>query len=77
MIIIKVRKEIEDLWNKCLYSLKQRDRFLEYHSSVFNEDLLLLHELYLKELKDYYEENRFEHGYDLINPQSIKSVSAY
>lgn len=58
VFIDKLRMEIKDYWDKCMYSEKQRHDFTLYRSECYNEDMLMLHELHLKKLKDYYTENQ-------------------
>lgn len=54
----QVRLEILTLWDLCYISEKERQRFNGYHSDVYTEDLLKLHELELEDLKNFYENNK-------------------
>lgn len=55
--IEKVRVEIEEYWDKCLKSDAERLRFPSYTANIFNEDVLELHELELRDVKNFYESN--------------------
>lgn len=55
--IEKVRVEIEEYWDKCMKSDAERLRFPSYTVNTFNEDVLELHELELRDLKAFYEAN--------------------
>uniref|UniRef100_A0A1A9ZUU2 Protein regulator of cytokinesis 1 n=1 Tax=Glossina pallidipes TaxID=7398 RepID=A0A1A9ZUU2_GLOPL len=54
----QVRDEINEWWDKTLKSDEQRSRFLNFQSNCYTDDLLQLHELELKDLKSFYENNR-------------------
>uniref|UniRef100_A0A1A9X4E5 Protein regulator of cytokinesis 1 n=1 Tax=Glossina brevipalpis TaxID=37001 RepID=A0A1A9X4E5_9MUSC len=54
----QLRAEIHKWWDKTLKSEKQRNRFLNFRSSCYTDDLLQLHELELEDLKFFYESNR-------------------
>lgn len=58
LFVDKLRSQIVDWWNKLQKSEAERNRFTYFHSQVYNEDLLELHEIELMDLKNYYEENR-------------------
>lgn len=55
--ITKVREEIVEYWEKCLKSQAERLRFSSFNTTIFNEDLLELHEDELRGLKSFYEHN--------------------
>lgn len=55
--IVKVREEIVQYWDKCLKSQAERLRFSSFNTTIFNEDLLELHEDELRGLKSFYEHN--------------------
>ncbi|XP_017474685.1 PREDICTED: protein regulator of cytokinesis 1-like [Rhagoletis zephyria] len=54
----QIRTEIVDLWDKTLKSETERNRFSNFHSNCYTEDLLVLHEIELEDLKRFYENNR-------------------
>uniref|UniRef100_A0A1A9VD19 Protein regulator of cytokinesis 1 n=1 Tax=Glossina austeni TaxID=7395 RepID=A0A1A9VD19_GLOAU len=58
MYVQQVRDEINEWWDKTLKSDEQRNRFLNFQSNCYTDDLLQLHELELKDLKLFYENNR-------------------
>uniref|UniRef100_A0A1B0FHD6 Protein regulator of cytokinesis 1 n=1 Tax=Glossina morsitans morsitans TaxID=37546 RepID=A0A1B0FHD6_GLOMM len=58
MYVQQVRDEINEWWDKTLKSDEQRSRFLNFQSKCYTDDLLQLHELELKDLKSFYENNR-------------------
>lgn len=55
--ITKVREEIVLYWDMCLKSQAERIRFSSFNTTIFNEDLLELHEDELRGLKLFYERN--------------------
>ncbi|TSK13513.1 Protein regulator of cytokinesis 1 [Bagarius yarrelli] len=57
-VIESIRAEIEILWEKCFYSLHQRQAFTAYNSDHFTEELLTNHEQELQRLKQHYEHHR-------------------
>lgn len=58
LYVQQVRDEINEWWDKTLKSDEQRSRFLNFQSKCYTDDLLQLHELELKDLKSFYENNR-------------------
>lgn len=58
MFVDKLRSQIVDWWDKLQKSESERNRFTYFHSQVYNEDLLELHEMELMDMKNFYEENR-------------------
>ncbi|XP_054729784.1 protein regulator of cytokinesis 1-like [Anastrepha obliqua] len=54
----QIRAEIVEWWDKTLKSETERNRFSKFHSNCYTEDLLLLHEIELEDLKRFYESNR-------------------
>ena len=46
------------MWDKCLYSDIQKEKFADFYSNVYNDDVLTSHEVYLDELKKFYEDNK-------------------
>eukprot|EP00088_Acartia_fossae_P036976 TRINITY_DN3816_c0_g1_i5.p1 TRINITY_DN3816_c0_g1~~TRINITY_DN3816_c0_g1_i5.p1 ORF type:complete len:685 (-),score=168.86 TRINITY_DN3816_c0_g1_i5:182-2236(-) len=50
-----IRKELDELWDKCYYSEEQRNNFLPLHSCEFTEDLLEAHEAEANRLREHYE----------------------
>ncbi|KAF7701768.1 protein regulator of cytokinesis 1a isoform X1 [Silurus meridionalis] len=57
-VIESIRGEIEILWEKCFYSLDQRQAFTPYSSDLFTEELLAVHEQEEQRLKQHYEQHR-------------------
>ncbi|XP_066525953.1 protein regulator of cytokinesis 1a isoform X2 [Hoplias malabaricus] len=57
-VVETIRAEIALLWEKCFYSLEQRQAFTPYYIDDFNEELLALHEQEEQRLKQRYEEHR-------------------
>uniref|UniRef100_A0A6Q2ZKW3 Protein regulator of cytokinesis 1b n=1 Tax=Esox lucius TaxID=8010 RepID=A0A6Q2ZKW3_ESOLU len=53
-----IRTELALFWEKCYYSLQQRQDFTPYIDDVFTEELLNLHEMELQSLKEHYENHR-------------------
>uniref|UniRef100_A0A4W4DMR1 Protein regulator of cytokinesis 1a n=1 Tax=Electrophorus electricus TaxID=8005 RepID=A0A4W4DMR1_ELEEL len=60
-----VRGEISLLWEKCFYSLQQRQAFTPYYDDAFTEELLAAHEQEQQCLKEHYESHR--ELYDGVN----------
>ncbi|KAL9916900.1 protein regulator of cytokinesis 1-like [Glossina fuscipes fuscipes] len=58
MYLQQIRDEINDWWDKTLKSEEERNRFLNFRSNCYTDDLLHLHELELNDLKSFYENNR-------------------
>ncbi|GAA6101372.1 protein regulator of cytokinesis 1a isoform X1 [Tachysurus ichikawai] len=57
-VIESIRAEIEILWEKCFYSMDQRQALTAYYSDNFTEELLTVHEQELQWLKQNYEHHR-------------------
>ena len=57
LFITKVREEISEYWDKCMTSQAERLRFSSFSTTIFNEDVLELHEDELCHLKAFYENN--------------------
>ncbi|XP_073320669.1 protein regulator of cytokinesis 1b [Pagrus major] len=53
-----IRSEIAVFWEKCFYSIDQRQDFAPYFSEDFTEDLLSLHDAEIQRLKQHYEDHR-------------------
>ncbi|TNN00201.1 hypothetical protein fugu_011447 [Takifugu bimaculatus] len=53
-----LRTEVALYWEKCFYSLEQREAFTPYQADDFTEELLNLHEAEVKALEKYYEDHR-------------------
>lgn len=76
VFIERVRAEIEEYWNICLKSPSERLRFPSITENIFNEDVLELHELELRDLKAFYEANEplfklIEERHDLWSQMEI------
>ncbi|XP_077295749.1 protein regulator of cytokinesis 1-like isoform X2 [Arctopsyche grandis] len=56
--IIKLREEILEIWDKCLYSDLQKEKFVDFYREQYDEDILTSHEIYLDDLKKFYENNK-------------------
>lgn len=54
----KVRKEILAWWDKSLKSTNERNRFSNFNNNCYTDDLLLLHEMELDDLKSFYFRNK-------------------
>lgn len=50
-----IRKELDELWDKCYYSEEQRNNFIPLHSNEYTEELLEAHEAEANKLKEHYE----------------------
>lgn len=55
--IDKTRKDIEYWWSKTMLSEDEKNRFTNFYSDCYTEDLLILHEMELDELKRFYYNN--------------------
>lgn len=53
-----VRCEIAVFWEKCFYSIDQRQDFAPYFSEDFNEELLALHDTEIQRLRQHYEDHK-------------------
>ncbi|XP_071946769.1 protein regulator of cytokinesis 1-like isoform X2 [Antedon mediterranea] len=56
-VIEEMREELTSWWNKCFFSLEQRQTFTAASDDEFTEELLELHDLEVAKMKAYYEEN--------------------
>ncbi|KAK5614516.1 hypothetical protein CRENBAI_020671 [Crenichthys baileyi] len=52
-----IRSEIAVFWEKCFFSIKQRQNFTPYFKD-FNEELLALHDAEIQHLKQHYEDHK-------------------
>lgn len=57
LFVEQIRKEIVQWWDKCMKSDVQRSRFSNFYSDCFTDDLLILHEMELEDLKTFYLNN--------------------
>lgn len=57
LFIDKVRAEIINWWEKTAKSDTEKSRFTNFTSDCYTEELLILHEMELDDLKQYYSEN--------------------
>lgn len=46
------------MWDKCLYSDIQKEKFADFYFNIYNDDVLTSHEEYLDKLKKFYEDNK-------------------
>ncbi|KAK5618545.1 hypothetical protein CRENBAI_016865, partial [Crenichthys baileyi] len=53
-----IRSEIAVFWEKCFFSIEQRQNFTPYFSEDFNEELLALHDAEIQHLKQHYEDHK-------------------
>nr|XP_046251920.1 protein regulator of cytokinesis 1b isoform X2 [Scatophagus argus] len=53
-----IRSEIAVFWDKCFFSIEQRQAFAPYFSEDFTEELLSLHDAEIQRLKQHYEEHK-------------------
>ncbi|XP_072236025.1 protein regulator of cytokinesis 1b isoform X2 [Leuresthes tenuis] len=53
-----IRSEIAVFWEKCFFSIDQRQAFAPYFSEDFNEELLALHDDEIQRLKQHYEAHK-------------------
>lgn len=58
LFIESIRNEIELLWESCNYGDEQREEFRSLSSEIYNEELLIEHEEYLRILKQYFNTNK-------------------
>uniref|UniRef100_UPI0037E806A6 protein regulator of cytokinesis 1b isoform X2 n=1 Tax=Semicossyphus pulcher TaxID=241346 RepID=UPI0037E806A6 len=53
-----IRSEIAVFWEKCFFSIDQREEFAPYFSEDFTEELLSLHDAEIQRLKQHYEDHK-------------------
>ncbi|KAM9367032.1 protein regulator of cytokinesis 1b [Symphorus nematophorus] len=53
-----IRSEIAVFWEKCFFSIDQRQDFTPYFSEDFTEELLSLHDAEIQRLKQHYEDHK-------------------
>lgn len=53
--IMSIREEIVKYWNLCYFSEEDRKRFKTFYTNDYNEDVLVIHELELENLRKHYE----------------------
>lgn len=53
-----IRSEIAVFWEKCFFSIDQRQAFAPYFSDDFNEELLALHDAEIQRLKQHHEDHK-------------------
>ena len=58
LFVQQIREEINKWWEKTLKSEVQKSRFSNFTSTCYTDDLLVLHEMELEDLKLYYETNK-------------------
>ncbi|KAM7347061.1 protein regulator of cytokinesis 1-like [Cochliomyia hominivorax] len=58
LFVQQIRDEIKKWWDKTLKSEIQKSRFSNFTSTCYTDDLLVLHEMELEDLKLYYETNK-------------------
>lgn len=66
LFVNKIRAEIEELWDACRMSDDERRQFRAFYSTIFNEDLLTLHELEVKSLQRRLNANRCAFNHSLF-----------
>lgn len=58
-VILNMREKIVHQWNKIYRSERDRQKFQEYFDrTLYNDDLLTLHEMEYEECKQFYDENK-------------------
>nr|XP_020445670.1 protein regulator of cytokinesis 1 isoform X3 [Monopterus albus] len=57
-VIDAIRSEIAVFWEKCFFSMEQRQTFAPYFSEDFTEELLSLHDAEIQRLKQHYEDHK-------------------
>ncbi|XP_025916574.1 protein regulator of cytokinesis 1 isoform X6 [Apteryx rowi] len=57
-VILAIRAELADYWDKCFYSQEQRDVFSPYYDEDYTETLLQLHDAEVGKVKHYYETHK-------------------
>ncbi|XP_073988267.1 protein regulator of cytokinesis 1-like isoform X2 [Rhodnius prolixus] len=62
-VIMSVRDEINEMWDKLTYTEEEKQQFITYYSDTYSDDVLTLHEMELLKLKTIYEDNK--HIFDL------------
>ncbi|XP_077066398.1 protein regulator of cytokinesis 1a isoform X3 [Siphateles boraxobius] len=67
-VIQTIRSEMVKFWEKCYYSLEQRQAFVPYHTDDLDEEVLREHELELERLKQDYTGHR--EMYDAVSTWS-------
>ncbi|XP_008302137.1 protein regulator of cytokinesis 1b isoform X1 [Stegastes partitus] len=53
-----IRSEVAVFWEKCFFSIDQRQDFAPYFSEDFTEELLSLHDAEIERLKQHYEDHK-------------------
>ncbi|KAG7481766.1 hypothetical protein JOB18_004206 [Solea senegalensis] len=53
-----IRSEIAVFWEKCFFSIDQRQAFAPYFSEDFTEELLVQHDAEIQRLKQHYEDHK-------------------
>ena len=56
-IVEKIREVLVEEWDRCLISKDEREKFRPFNINCFTEDLCDLHELEIKRLKKFYNDN--------------------
>ena len=54
----QIREQLKDQWDLLMKSDQERARFIHINNDCYTEELLTLHEMELKYLKDFYEQNQ-------------------
>ncbi|XP_017784615.1 PREDICTED: protein regulator of cytokinesis 1-like [Nicrophorus vespilloides] len=65
IFINRLRKDLVDLWDKCKISENERSKFEYIQHTTLTEELLELHEIEIRKMQNYYEEN--SHIFELFN----------
>ncbi|XP_037935843.1 protein regulator of cytokinesis 1-like [Teleopsis dalmanni] len=58
LYVHQLRDQITQWWDKTLKSKVEQNRFSNFHSNCYTDDLLVLHEMELDDLQSYYETNQ-------------------
>ncbi|KAG5270174.1 hypothetical protein AALO_G00189610 [Alosa alosa] len=57
-VVTSIREEIAILWDKCFYSMEQRQTFGAYYDDDFTEELLSCHDAEIVLLRQHYESHK-------------------
>ncbi|XP_029000842.1 protein regulator of cytokinesis 1b isoform X2 [Betta splendens] len=57
-VVDAIRSEIAVFWEKCFFSIDQRQDFAPYFSEDFTEELLSLHDVEIQHLKQHYQDHK-------------------
>ena len=67
-IILNMREELRNIWDKLHFSQDQRDKFEPCYVELYTESVCTAHEDEIKRLNEYYEQVRYSHCPIITNP---------